>query len=193
MNVLVKELRIYGSALVLLSLSVCPIAVKAATFPDSRIGFSYVTNETQILQVIDEFSKFTGVCAKTYDVFSESITIDNTGGDIDSFLTRLAKTAELAWWYDGSCVHFERPEMVAGSAIELKGVPLDEIETEITKLGYDISSFPLILTEDEEWVYVFGPTNLVDAISEIVPSLVDQKTKTKALPTIVFGSNVTVQ
>ena len=136
-------------------------------------SFPYEASGMDVREVLGDLSRRSGTPVMMGDGLRADVTIRNAEGSVADFLNQVSVEAGALWWFDGVAIHVERGDSIQSALVEIRGVPLETIEEQLSALGLVDMRFPIRATGDGALVRVVGPAGYVEQMSALVSALVE--------------------
>lgn len=153
---------------VLLSLG-CLSAV-AAPVPWRNEPFEIVARDMKVADLLREVLASQGLAAGV-DGAIDGVISGRFSGAASSLLDRLCRTYGLSWYFDGAVVYIEPAANGASQVLNVPPGSTRRARELLDSLHIADGRFPLVVNENEDTVFVSGPTRYVQAVTQALRSL----------------------
>lgn len=173
-----------------ISVSACCSAAYAATDGEwAHKPFQYVAVDQSLRDVLRELSIATSVPIKVSDLVSGQAHgrwPDTTAGE---FLSQLARTYALEWYFDGSLLSVSASSEDETKLVSLHGAGLERLRDGLTTAGLMDARFTLRPGPTPDVALVSGPPRFLAVVQEAMDAIVASGTVSRPLqPGTVIAS-----
>lgn len=139
-----------------------------AEIPWKLPTYTLVARDMDLRVAFDTFAVAEGLSV----VMSESVYGSFSGDFRDvapyEFLSKIAITHNLIWYYDGAALYIYGAGEIATLLLDLKYMKAGEVREMLRELGVEDIRFPLKTTSNDELMMVSGPPRYVSLVAETV-------------------------
>ena len=145
-----------------------PSAAQAAPIPWRTPTYTLVARDMDLRTALDTFAVAQGLSVVMSPSVQGVFSGDFREVPSPEFLSKLATTHNLVWYYDGAALYVYAAGEIATMLIDLRYMKAGEVRSMLAELGVEDGRFPLKTTSDDELVMVSGPPRYVGLVAEMI-------------------------
>ena len=142
--------------------------VSAAEIPWKLPTYTLVARDMDLRVAFDTFAVAEGLSVVMSDSVFGSFSGDFRDVAPYEFLSKIATTHNLIWYYDGAALYIYGSGEISTVLIDLKYMKAGEVRDMLAELGVEDARFPIKTTSNDELMMVSGPPRYVALVAETV-------------------------
>jgi type III secretion protein C len=134
-------------------------------------SYDYVVLDQDVRDALSEFGRNVGVPVVLSDAVSGRVRGRIEAKSAGDFITRLATTNGLVWYFDGSVLHVSADKEFVTRVIDAGRLRGDVVTDEMRDLGLADERFSLRAARNGHVITVSGPPAYINVVSQLVERL----------------------